>query len=184
VTVTRTLKHPITMFVVTVLIAIGIGVGFVGGLTYPQVPPRTYGHPPYAFSATFPSVALGGRLTMGCLDKSVGCHGAPIFVDWYTQAPNDGYYAWVFWIDAVTASGARLAKLDLPQGYRTHAVTRQGVTYLVGDPTCHQVGFLAPGFCSDVVVVKKGDITWIAGAASKTWPTLPKAFVQSFRVGA
>ena len=30
-----------------VLVVIGVGVGFVGGLTYPKVPSRFYGHPPY-----------------------------------------------------------------------------------------------------------------------------------------
>jgi len=38
-----------------VLVVIGIGVGFVGGLTYPKVPSRSDGHPPYTFSAAFPS---------------------------------------------------------------------------------------------------------------------------------
>jgi hypothetical protein len=135
-------------------------------------------------SPAFPSTVLGGKLTVQCLDNGDVCRGMPQLVAWFTPAANDKYYAWVFWIDGATASGARLTKMDLPQGYRTHAVSHQGVTYLVGDPTCHQVGFLAPGVCSDVVVVKEGDITWIAGAASKTWPTLPEAFVQSFRAGA
>ena len=177
------LRHPITVFIVMVLAVIGIGIGLVGGLAYPQAPSRAYGRPPFSFSAAFPTTVFGGKVTVQCLGGGASCGGKPVVVEWYSPAANNDYYAWVFWINGATPTGANLARLDLPQGYRTHAIIRQGYAYLVAEPTCGHVGYpFAPGTCSDVVVVKKGDVTWVAGAGSKTWPGLPQAFVESFRV--
>ena len=133
----RTVRHPITMFVVAVLAVIGIGVGVVGGLAYPKMPSRTYGRPPF-----------------------------------------------VLWIRRDTPVGVKLAKSLLPPPvYRSHSVTRQGVTYLEATPTCrgNAYGFLA-GMCSDLLVETSGDITWIVGAGSRAdWPMLPEAFLNSFK---
>ena len=159
---------------------IAVGVTLVGGLGYPQVPSRTYGRSPYAFSATFPTAVFGGKVTVECLDITSRCR-TPVFVAW--QSPiNASYIAWVWWVDGATAMGAKMAKLLLPHGYRFRSVTRDGVVYLVGVPTCGHVGYpFAAGTCSDVVVVKQGKVTWVASAASRIWPTLPVAFVESFR---
>lgn len=165
---------------VSVLIVIGAGVGLVGGLTYPQVPSSVYGHPPFRFSAAFPSAVLGGKSYLQCL--SLKCDGTPVLAEW--SALNDVYGAFVYRIDVSRPGGPKFAKLETPQDYRTHAVVHQGTTYLVGVTTCRAAWWdFGPGVCSDVVIVKKGSTIWIAGAASKTWHTLPKAFVQSFRVG-
>jgi hypothetical protein len=57
-TAVRPVGHPISMFVVTVLAVIGIGVGVVGGL--PAIAPlRTYGTSPLRFQAAFPSGLVG-----------------------------------------------------------------------------------------------------------------------------
>jgi hypothetical protein len=54
----RTVRHPITMFVVVVLAVVGIGVGLVSGL--PAIAPlRTYGASPLRFQAAFPTGLVG-----------------------------------------------------------------------------------------------------------------------------
>ena len=73
VCVMRKLRHPIAVFVMTVLAVVGIGVGLVGGLTYPQVPSHTYGHTPFSFSAAFPTAVFGGKVTVQCLGGGARC---------------------------------------------------------------------------------------------------------------
>ena len=170
------------MFVVAVLAVIGIGVGVVGGLAYPKMPSRTYGRPPYAFSAEFP-LALGGKLVINCVGGTApDCEGKPVSVGW--GASTYEYEAFVLWIRRDTPVGVKLAKSLLPPPvYRSHSVTRQGVTYLEATPTCrgNAYGFLA-GMCSDLLVETSGDITWIVGAGSRAdWPMLPEAFLNSFK---
>jgi hypothetical protein len=56
----RTVRHPVTMFIVTVLAVIGIGVSLVNGLPNLQLV-RAYGSQPLRFEAAFPA-GLAGKL--------------------------------------------------------------------------------------------------------------------------
>jgi len=59
----RTVRHPITMFVVAVLAVVGIGVGLVAATTHQKV----YGPPSGRFTAAFPGRVYESRQQTGLL---------------------------------------------------------------------------------------------------------------------
>jgi hypothetical protein len=160
-----------------VLVAIGIGLAVVGGLpAAPQV--RSYGHGLFSFSAAFTSYE-GGQLSVDRIPDD----DTP---DLVTDAVRTNDYD----VDVIAARddttfGRKVISLLVASflaGYRTHTAFIQGAMATLAYPTCDPEHGLAPGVCSDVEVVRIGNVTWIARALVRSYtPTLAQDFVQSFR---
>jgi hypothetical protein len=166
---------------VVVLIVIGVGVATVGGLSSLLGPARPYGKYPFRFSAAYPTYA-GGRLSFVQLPH---IPATPSFVG-YTVLGND-YWASVVGARTDTPLGWKLLHSLLApavKGYRTRTVSTDGKTTTLAKPTCdnHEQPY-APSVCSDVEIVRDGNVTWIVSAAAPNAPAFAQDFLRSFHPG-
>ncbi len=160
-----------------VLIVIAIGVSMVGGFTSALGPTRSYGMYPFRFSVAFP-VYEEGHL-------QVYTPATPDFVA-YSFVAND-FVALVAGARLDTRTGSQLVHglfaYDL-RGYRTQTISADGTTATLAYPTCATIKqpyehAYAPGFCSDVEIMRDGEVTWLVTVAARHAPAVAQAFVAS-----
>jgi hypothetical protein len=167
---------------VVVLIVIGVGVATVGGLPSLLGPAHPYGKYPFRFSAAFPTYD-GGHLRINQPLPPIAA--TPTFV-LYDVVTLD-YSASVTGAGVDTPAGLSLLHSLLTTdlwGYRTHTFSADGTTTTLAEPTCdnHEQPY-PPGVCSDVEIVRDGNVIWLVLAAVRNAPTLAQDFVESFHPG-
>ncbi len=185
----RPIKHPIVVFVVTVLAIIGIGVGVVAATTTQKVYGPSWGR----FTAAFAGHVYQhqGHTSMAFLGSSTG--SVPI-ENTLTLTFPDGSYSNVpqgHWVGDLPHAAETVSVFKgLPMGPVVASLKKgfpgAGVTKVEQDANGLSVVTLGPrcaiGLCMDVDVVSNGQVLWTVAAVSSAPASAPvEAFLASFQ---
>jgi hypothetical protein len=190
----RTLRHPITMFIITVLIVIGVGVGIVAVTQTSKVYGPSWGQ----FTASFPgrmrviysppvlSASFGDPLKYTTTFYYANQH----FNGWVGYAPLTGV---IFPTDLravvvtevtrhVHGSGLATRQIAHPTGgYLSGARARQDKTVVNGLTVVDFAPRCGYGQCQAEIVVSNGRVLWDVLAASNGPASTVEAFLDSFQ---
>ncbi len=167
---TQTLRHPIVMFVITVLTVIGIGVGIVASTTNQKVYGPSWGR----FSASFPGHVYSYQSTT--IIKF------PYFS--YSTGPGSIVYpplskaarASLLGVSVVRGAQARQFADNerLFSGVAVHHQSANGFSVVTTDPLCTK------GTCAVVEYILHGPVLWTLVAVSKGPASNVENFLASF----
>jgi hypothetical protein len=175
----RTVRHPITTFIIGVLAVIGIGVGVVAATSNQKV----YGPPWGRFTATFP-----GRVSEHRIGPEVWATG---------YAPSSGHssFAWVAYappslpstLFSVTALDSPLGSnyaLSLEESFVSAGWFHKGVAEAERHANGIDITTLGPqcirGSCRAVELVSNGRVGWELRAISPRSEDPVEDFIASF----
>ena len=187
---TRKLRHPITNFIVTVLMVTGIGVGVVAAVQAPKVYGPSWGR----FSAAFngPVCGLPGLIPRG---SATYTEASPIYFETSSKLTHRCAVRWTgyaplalpssldsvdVWGHVVTASAMRgyvlLDRLLLFSGRASEHVEHvNGFVVTTLGPKCMS------GSCRDVEYVSNGRVLWTLTAISPESVSAVEDFLASFQ---
>lgn len=176
------IRHPITMFVVTVLAVIGLGVGLLAATTNQPVYGPSWGH----FSAAFPGPICPSpspvRARSTFFYESASSLMFKCASGWTGYAP----LAYPLHLESVDVYGRTVSRLGMKGLVRLtlRVMFHAGATIDVRSANGFSVTTLGPqcsgGSCTEVEYVSKGQILWTLEAVSPGPASTLDGFLDSF----